>query len=283
MTINKLICLIILGLFFIGCSSNSVELDATATSQNTVLPTQTKTPLPTTNTALPSQTPTPIPTLPPEQADKLLQELLWNNPECSAPCFMGVTPGETTLEEANSIFTPLDPGYFCELDENHTGECSTSHRFNTDLAIYIWLSIESGIVENLQIPIILPNEQSRQMQKDWLIVSPEYMVKQYGVPSKVNIFADLGPTPTYAIDMYFDAHDMIYSYWSYDFGVNLRICPKSDRFEGIRIWMGKNPENPPLEMVRLEDATTMTREEFSDLLTSDVHEACFTLNKAALP
>jgi len=284
MKIHKLICFVMFGLFLIGCSSTSVKLDATATTQNSVLPTETKTPVRTaTNTATPSQIPTPILTLPPEQANKSLQELLWNNPECSAPCFMGVTPGETTLEETNLLFTPLDPGYSCELDENNTGECSTSHRFDTDLAIYIWLSIESGIVESLQIPIILPNDQSLQTRKDWLVISPEYMIKQYGVPSKVNIFADLGPTPTYAIDMYFDAYDMIYSYGSYDFGVDLRVCPKSDRFEGISIWMGKNPVNPPLEAVPLEEATTMTRKEFSDLLTSDTDGACFTLNKAAFP
>ena len=284
MKTNKLICLVIIGLLLMGCSSISVELDVTATIQNTVLLTETGTPLPSaTKTAFPSQTPIPIPTLPPEQADKLLRELLWNNPECSAPCFMGVTPGETTLEEANSLFTPLDPWYYCELDDNHNGQCSTSHRFDTDLSIYIWLSIESGIVKNLQIPITLPNSQSHQTRKDWWVVSPEYLIEQYGVPSKVNIFADLGPTLTYAIDMYFDANNMIYSYGSYDFGVDMRICPKSDRFESISIWMGKDPINPPLETVPLEEATAMTLEEFSNLLTSDIDGACFTLNKAAFP
>jgi hypothetical protein len=284
MKINKLICLVIFGLFLMGCSSISVELDTTAIAQNTVLPTETRTPLPTaTNTVLPNQTPTPILTLPPEQADKLLQELLWKNPECFAPCFMGVTPGETTLEETNLLFTPLDPWYSCELDDSHTGQCSTSHRFATDLSIYIWLSIKSGIVENLQIPITLPANQSPAARSEWSAFSPENLIRQYGLPSKVNIFADLGPTPTYAIDMYFDAHDMIYSYWSYDFGVNLRVCPNSDHFEGISIWMGKNPINPPLETVPLEKATTMTREEFAKLLTSDTNGVCFLLNKAAFP
>ena len=282
MVSNKAIYIVILCCVLFGCNAASAERNLTATLSPT--PEIINTPLPKiTNTTTPSQTATLPPTLTPKQADIFFKELLWNNPDCIAPCFMGITPEQTTLEEINILLIPLGPFYSCDLNNDKTGRCRTSHRFSTGLSITIRMSIESGIVKNLQIPVTLPEEQDGAAQQEWLAITPESLIKEYGIPSKVNIFADLGPTPTYAIDLYFDANDMIYSYGSYDFGVDMRICPKSDRFEGIRIWMGKNPINPPLETVSLEEATTMTREEFSNLLTSDIDGACFILNKVAFP
>jgi hypothetical protein len=275
---------VILYLILFGCISPDNIANAPVITPTLGLPTTTSTLLPTaTNTVTPSQTSTPPPTLTVKQANQLLKDLLWNNPECTLPCFMGITPGKTTFEEIDSLFMPVDPFYFCELNSDKTGRCSTGYKFDTGLAFDIRMHIKAGIVENLKIPVTLPKSQSLKEQNEWSPLMPNALVKQYGVPSRINIFADLGPTPIYAIDLYFDSYDMIYSYHSYDFGINLRICPTINRFDGLILWVGKNPMNPPLETVPLEEATTMTREEFSNLLTSDIDGACFTLNKAAFP
>lgn len=55
-----------------------------------------------TNTSLPSPTLTwtPKPTLPPDQAQEFALKLFKTNGGCQLPCWIGITPGKTTWEEA---------------------------------------------------------------------------------------------------------------------------------------------------------------------------------------
>lgn len=286
MSLVKFKHLIILSFIVFGCSSPNIDAVNNVTITPSVLPEKTNAPIPTpTNTAVPSQTSTPVPTpspaptLAPEQADKFLKELLVENSKCDTPCFLGITPEQTTLEDINSLFIPLDPWYYCELGENKTGLCDASHRFDTGFSINIRLFIESGVVKNLKIINTPPKDQSRAARNEWLAIAPETMIEQYGTPSKINIFSDLGPTPTYAIDMYFDTYNIIYSFLSYDFGANQRICPTSNKIESVIIWMGKNPQDTPSKKTPLEEMSSLTKEEFSKLLTIDANGSCFIINK----
>lgn len=246
---------------------------------NTHLVTVTNMPIPS-----PTSTPTLLSTLTSEQVHSLIKKLLWNNPECTLPCFMGIIPGQTTLEEVSTLHEQTDPFYYCELDAGKTGYCNTAYRFETGLSFYFEISIKSGVVESMQIPVTLPKDQSLSARKEWNAITPASLVGKYGVPSRVEISLGLGETPSYAIDIYFDDMDVIYEYQSSDLSVNdLKICPNQDNFNYIRLWLGKNPVNPPFAGVPLVQSTTLTRESFVELLATDANGACFTVNKEAFP
>jgi hypothetical protein len=83
--------------------------------------------------------------------------------------------------------------------------------------------------------------------------------------------------------MYFDAENLIVEYYSYDLGAKLQVCPPTDQMDSVRLWMGQDPQYPPLEDVPLEKATSMTMEEFSKLMTGDPNKACFKLKPEIFP
>lgn len=283
---KKNISLLILIVTIVSCNSfsesRSISISDAPTFQGA--PSTKSFLITSTKTIASSKTPTLFPTLMPEQVDKLLKDLLWNNPECTLPCFMGIVPGETKLEEVNALFTQTDPFYFCELDHDKSGYCSTSHRFDTGFAVYLEMTIKFGVVESLSIPLTLPRDQSISARKEWLSFAPSSLVKQYGVPSNVEVFLGLGATPSYTIDIYFSNIDFIYEYQSYDLQMqNLQICPNHDNFEYIRLWLGKNPVNPPFASEPIETSSILTREDFAKILTSDANGACFTLNREIFP
>ena len=73
---------------------------STATLTRTSAPTLTPTPEST-------SAPTAIPTLSVNAAHARLLDLLANNGGCRLPCLWGITPGETTYQEAQAILVPL--------------------------------------------------------------------------------------------------------------------------------------------------------------------------------
>jgi len=53
---------------------------------------------------------TPIPTLPPDQAKEMVLDLLMNNAGCDLPCYWGITPGETSSQEAHNFLASIAEG-----------------------------------------------------------------------------------------------------------------------------------------------------------------------------
>jgi len=106
-TINCLSLVSVIALGISGCVS----------AISTTIPTETDTALPSptilspTSTSTVTPTETSIATLPatlePEPAKESIEILLQEPVDCEAPCFWGITPGQTTLDEAKNIFTHL--------------------------------------------------------------------------------------------------------------------------------------------------------------------------------
>lgn len=73
------------------------------------------------NTPLPTRVPTqvitdlpwpPLPTIPAEDVQARLKYMINEDPECYLPCWMGIIPGETTLNEAWHILAPYAPNLY---------------------------------------------------------------------------------------------------------------------------------------------------------------------------
>ena len=105
---------------------------------------------------------------------------------------------------------------------------------------------------------------------DRTIYSPKFFIEKFGYPSKITFYIEAthdtttinGSTATpeypsnyiwYDMIMNYEPLDLIVAYYRAGF-INQSenvICPLTDPFETIQIWIGKDPEHPPYEGVPL--------------------------------
>lgn len=273
---RRIYCLYLFANAAMVLSSCGLSIPTQPTSQ-THLPTPILiTPTPTFS---PTQTATPTQpaTLEPRQALETIQALLQKPVDCDAPCFWEIVPGQTTLRDAENVLMRLG------LQIEHTvynaqDFYGISYDVDGGLSLIATFTVRDEIVTDLRVDIN-PETQEMGIPRDWLAYSPETLIERYGTPSKVDFFlGGAAPDTSYAMDMYFDSKNLIIEYYSYDLGPNLQICPLIDQMSSVRIWMGADPVNPPPDSVPLEKATSLTMEEFIQLLTRDLNTACFNLN-----
>ena len=250
-------------------------------------PTSTHTPQPTR-----AATPTPPPTLVPDQAATTIRELL-RTPECLAPCFWGISPGQSTFDEAQRVFDHLGLPLEFMTVEDTTEFYYTQHEFENGLSIGISLAVQDQRVLALEVIISPEIPVTTPMPREWTAYSPETLVRQYGPPSRVEIIGGMSHEVgadlnfTYYLLTYFDSADLIvlysskYDYVAIDPATNLvRICPVTDQFRGVNIWLGHNPEPPPAPAKPIEEAASLTVAEFSALMTGEPDRACFDVSSA---
>jgi len=286
MKLNHRVCvLVIVNIALFGCVSKSLPPTPAQTAIQTLSPTQ----VPLTATPVPSPTQTatltPPATLEPEQAQETIQGLLREPVDCDAPCFWGIVPGQTTLGEAVNIFTRLGlQTKKIRLDKKEF--YSIDHDFDNGVSIGVNLTTQDKLVENLRI-YITPEKQKAGVPRMWSAYSPETLIKRYGLPSRVGFAVDRGPHHAFEMVIYFDSVDLIAEYSGHNIlggtVASPQVCPLTDQFDSVGIWMGKNPEYPPYEGIPLDKVTSMTMEEFSKLITGTSNNACFNLKGEAFP
>ncbi len=240
-----------------------------------------------TNTPIPVQTSTlsQKPTLEPKKAKEVIETSFMIGSDCDIPCFLGIFPGETKLGEALDIFTllglPVKSVTYNDLDIY-----GTHYDFFDGLSIYGNLAIQDDNVKNIRV-IINPLPPTEGSQREWLVYSPKTLISRYGQPTRVSFVLDWGPRPFFDMVMEFDTVELIVEYTGYDIIPRQHgsptVCPPTAQFDAVRIWMGKDPIDPPARGVPLEKATSLTMEEFSKLMTEDPDQACFTINGEEFP
>ena len=298
---RHLLCLYLLLLVAVtvsGCSSRgstpNVNTRApaflTATPLPAASPATTETPPPSatsSSTPTPTQnaTSTPPATLELEQAEEVIRTLLREPVDCLAPCFWGITPGQTTLAAAINVFAHLGLQVQSTTQDNKEFY-GIAYEFDNGLKISPVLTIQDEMVKNLTV-YITPEEFQPELPREWLAYSPETLISQYGPPSKVVFFVDRGaPSVSYAMAMYFDEVKLIVLYDSDDVGVGtstFQVCPLTNQFDSVRLWLGEDPEYPPGTGVPLEEAASMTMKDFAVLLTGNPENACVQLKEELFP
>lgn len=276
--------LLIVALSVVGCASANSTVSPTITKTRHPSPTvvsvpSTPSPAPTITATL-----TPPVTLEPEQAKETIRTLLREPIDCPAPCFWGIVPGQTTLGDVKNIFARLRLPVECTIYENN-GFCGIAYRFSSSLSIDVTLTMRNNIVENLRVEI--SPEKQEKIPREWQAYSPETLIARYGTPSRVDFFLGrAAPSHDYSMVLYFDAEDLIVEYFGYDYtfdGTFVQTCPLINQWFDVRVWVGKNPQYPPSDGVSLKDATSLTLEEFSVLMTGDPQKACLKLKENVFP
>jgi hypothetical protein len=270
------LCLII-SLALSRCVPIRPEIPPAQTQTEPSLPISTPTLCPT-----PISIPTPLATLEPKQAEETMGRLLREPIDCGAPCFWGIAPRSTTLGEAKAVFAHL--GLQMKYTNTLDGKAfyQVTHDFDSGLSISLLMAIQDNIVTDGRI-FITPEKQRAGISREWLAYSPETLIKRYGTPSRVDFSIDFGGAhSSFSMFIYFDRLDLIVEYAGIDAidqrGGIPRVCPLTDQYDAVRLWMGKDPQYPPVDGVPLEQATSMTIANFSALMTGDPDSACFNLN-----
>lgn len=135
--------LILITLLVTACGK-STENATTPLSETSLSPTNNVTHLPS-FTPLPTDTPLPapvitrtmVPTLSAGDSRRRLLNLLANNDGCRLPCLWGISPGESSFEEAQAILTPLSSlSHSVHLNSPGLGDISPRYAVEGDLEIY---------------------------------------------------------------------------------------------------------------------------------------------------
>ena len=286
--------LLILPLGSAGCArviANGETPTPTAMSSlpsDTPSPTVTGTPLVTLEPAQaietiePLVTVAPLGTLEPAQARATIEPLLRDPMNCPVPCFWGIVPGTTSLDEAKAFFSRLGFAIFEGIDPNSgryfdtiTYDTRTGYDFSATLQ-----PDSRNLVENIVVTPHLsrPKEGS---PREWIAYSPETLIKRYGTPSRVEFAVGLGPNIGINMIMYFDASNLIVNYSGYDMTPK-KFCPLTAPFDFVRVWIGENPpDTPSFPTWPLDKATSLTVDQFSQLMLGDPKKACFAVNREA--
>ena len=256
---------------------------ATATTIPTLTPTPAITA--TEHTASLSSTfkPTSVDTLEPELARATLEPLLGEPLNCVVPCFWGIIPGKTDFNEAKTLFRRLGFTPFEGTDPNSGREFySIAYESSIGRRSNVTLIPSNHLVSNI---IITPDivKQKEGETREWTAYSPETLIKKYGKPSRVNFALDWGPNFVITMIMYFDASDLIALYSGYnmipDRPHSPQVCPLTAPFDDVQLWMGPTPPNPPLfPMLPLEKVTSLTIDQFTQLMRGDPQKACFIVD-----
>jgi hypothetical protein len=276
------------GLMLPGCSPASISPTATSIPEtNTPISTSTPTLAPTPTLTL-TPTITPLPTLAPDKAKEKIAQLWKENANCDLPCFWGIVPENTRIEEVQNLFKSLNI-FLADMDDG-TFDAGISSEGGLDG--YVTFSVQDQVVQGVQIDL-----SSLQFNKvpaeDWSAFNPKKVLAQYGTPSNVEFFVS---TPHdgndsykifwYDMLLYYENIDMMIEY---GFGIphpqnSFHICPNlqgKNSFDYVTISLGKQVSDPSLSHgTPLETSSSITLEDFYRILTTkDDQNACFDLNK----
>lgn len=265
----------------VGCSTfspppvetlSSTSLSSTITSPSNlesptvsylVSPTRTLTPVPTPTsrpTPIPTLHHTPRPTLTTTEKYSYVQEMLGTNAGCELPCWWGIIPGESDLQDANDRLL------------------YNIYQFPQDLGgyeVFFSLSEESDLVQSLNVEGYCFPDNCGPFARDWARYSLDQVLSRYGTPSQVRITLALpidSGGPTY--------YELYILYDNLGVGIHYKgpavrqaeLLHTCFSFSHITLWLQSPESSTSLEQtvgpeewffhVPLEEATGMDIEEF---------------------
>lgn len=187
----------------------------------------------------------PIPTLSIDAEQKMIE--LLHLSDCNLPCYMGITPGKTKLEDAKLMLESLDAVSFGESINGASQEVVYMIRFDDtsidptnsptqdQMVLYdLNLTAINDVVQQIRI-WILARGLSQKFQDYWSRYSPKSVFLQVGMPDEIYtlhgslalVYKKLGIINVYS------------SFWK-----NGKLCPKAESYEFDRRFEITNKDSP---------------------------------------
>lgn len=127
-----------------------------------------------------------IPTLPVDQANSRLLELLANNGNCQLPCIWGITPGESTFGDAQSILMPLSSiSSFTDLTTSPGDISPTYVEGDSRLSIRLAFPFSTtGVIEHVVFQLGTTSVSNEFGEQITYYMLPN-ILREYGNPTTV--------------------------------------------------------------------------------------------------
>jgi hypothetical protein len=179
------------------------------------------------------------------EEDALLVEMLQANGGCDLPCWWGITPGATSVQDAQQVFLAYGkpvgiPWWSSDQPRYLVGAFGQHIPVLFDYVVEHEFSAEGDIVSCLRVVGEPPvwASYSQRLNSDWQRYSLSAVLTRLGSPSQVSVFHD-HPTcgDAYQLRVLYDDLGIKISY---DGVVNreagtVTICPAAGGFVGIRM------------------------------------------------
>lgn len=165
----------------------------------------------------------------------------------------------------------------------------TTVDYKNDQYLVVTLERDNKYVKNVEIAVGLNNYKYRLSRSEWRGFSPDVLLEKYGQPFQVGLGLVFSPSDPnspsedieYNLILNFKPVELTVEY---ELGLTkdgdvLDICPLTDTYQDIRIFFGKDPVELPSYVLSLENASSLTLEQFSDLMRQKSKPACFRIIK----
>jgi len=282
---NKLIIIILSSAMFLGCTyqnnnqnfSNTSIVEPTSSHETTLPPAMT-------NSVLSSaEHPISTATLTPVEVEQTLLQWLQHGENCLPPCFLGISKGQTQLEDAiknvERFGVPLKHSII-----NGQEIYYSTIQIREVPRIHLEFTVKDNYVDAIHARVGGDYPEKNK----WLAYSPEQILKKNGTPDRVEFFSNSNPgaqkDPGYSLQIYYDNINLVilYYYALFDPSTSSMICPTTDQFKYFDLWLGDPFDSSQSRGKPLQDVTGLSLDEFYKLLLEDSHSACFDLDVQAL-
>ena len=221
-------------------------------------------------------------------------ELLRTNGNCSSPCIWGIIPNQTTLAEARNFLLTMDQ--ILDLPSGYPKEFRFKNQDGSLGHVGAGgFTVQNGVITGIEL--FVTYNISGTARSDWTAFTPEGIFNAYGVPSEIRFWLiyDHDTPPPGEDFTYWTIMLLFYNNISvsivYDFGLTerkgdfYRYCPApvDSPSVGIGMRIGKDVFHHQTDdaAIRLEDAASLSRQEFYQLITENPGTACIDLKAEA--
>jgi hypothetical protein len=180
-------------------------------------------------------TPSEVPTLDEIKQKETIEKLTRPTNLCKLPCFMGISPGITSWEEAKPLFRELSArfeseskahiGYVLTFDASQKGAV-VEHIYNTFDFIEKNNFVDSIIIKGQG------SERPEELQPIWQDYSPRQIMSDHGIPNRVLVsttskkYGDKGKQGYYLWLFYDEQGFMIRYNGDIDYADTYHFCPE---------------------------------------------------------
>lgn len=294
--------LISLLLLFSGCYFNPNTSPTLNSNARTTEPTLTDQPSPSRTispTTTPTQVSTQLPTISPiitplilshDEIQARLRDYLVNNGNCKTPCFFGIEPSKTTLDQVMQQFSPIFGKSGIEQDPYSKGLIySKGFSVGDYITGEIILGFKNNIVDWIDSSIHNLDKEAVQ-PSEWSGFSIRKILQMFGVPSKIAFFIDYPHEPVtnpgivYSYLMFFNEYKVVIYHqggWM-PYNKTYHICLAQEKPNYIRFWFNTDRSGPFAEGVELSQATKLSNQDFYNMYIQEESEnECVDLNANA--
>jgi hypothetical protein len=268
-------------------SSTPTSVDPTFTMTITLRPTISQT-----------ITVTPIPksTLSGLQKSSLVELLLQSYNGCLLPCWWGIVPGSTTVNEARQSLEAL--GFVIPNEDKNVIGIGAEFIKNQNYGyVIVDLKKNNDVIEQLDVKSDFQNNVS-DFRKFWRRFSPELIMDTYGKPTRIwlGLWPDVppgGPERAYDLLLFYDDKRILIFYvgnTNYEYGY---ICPSyadnGNLAAQFGMWLSPSENKAPLEGLPgawigpleyyhpIENVSEMSVDEFYNRMLQKKENFCFKI------